>query len=374
MSTRVAKFIEQRRDALADRWVSALQARSASSALSREQLRNSILGFIDEVANGLRAMSRAEPEPEALREPSSEAKSHGQQRFGLGYDLEALIREYATLRDVLFAAFEEGGLSLTAEESRNISTFLVEGIASAATQYNQERDARMREQTAEHIGFIAHELRNPLQDARLRLEVIKLRPGGPTPFDLRSLERSLGTLGERIDNALLDGQLRAFPDAHRESLDLRALLMELVEEVAPKGDEKGIEVLLSADTDLGLEADRRLLHSAISNLLRNALKFSRAGTTVELRAKRAEGRVVVEIEDACGGLPEGAVQRMFDPFVQLGADRSGFGLGLAIAKQATEAHGGALRVHDLPGRGCVFVLDLPEREVPPADKASSEGT
>jgi signal transduction histidine kinase len=58
-------------------------------------------------------------------------------------------------------------------------------------------------------------------------------------------------------------------------------------------------------------------------------------------------------------LPEGKVQKLFDPFVQTGLDRSGFGLGLAIAKQATQAHGGELRVHDLPEKGCVFVLDLP---------------
>jgi signal transduction histidine kinase len=54
------------------------------------------------------------------------------------------------------------------------------------------------------------------------------------------------------------------------------------------------------------------------------------------------------------------VERLFNPFVQAGADRSGFGLGLAIAKQVADAHEGAIRVHDLPGRGCVFVLDLPD--------------
>ena len=81
-----------------------------------------------------------------------------------------------------------------------------------------------------------------------------------------------------------------------------------------------------------------------------------------MRAKTSDERVVVEVEDACGGLPEGSVEKMFDPFVQLGKDRSGFGLGLAIAKQAAELHGGGLRVHDLPGRGCVFVLDLPIRD------------
>jgi signal transduction histidine kinase len=53
----------------------------------------------------------------------------------------------------------------------------------------------------------------------------------------------------------------------------------------------------------------------------------------------------------------------------MGQDRSGFGLGLAIAKQAVEAHGGELRVHNLPGRGCVFVLDMPTEPAPPGLEA-----
>ena len=367
MSDRVAAFIERERDSLAERWVSAVQDDTASQALSVDEVRNSIKGFLELVAAGLREASIEPVAPELLQEPATQAKSHGQQRFHLGYDLGAVIREYAKLREVLFAGFKEEGLTLSPEEAQRLSAFLDEGVATAATHYTQERDARLREQTAEHVGFLAHELRNPLQDARLRLELIKRRPSGPTAFDLQSLDRALQALGDRLDNALIDASLRAFPSPSKEPVDLSTLLVEVADEVAPKSDEKGVEVVVSAEPDLCLDADRRLLHSAISNLLRNAVKFSAAGGSIQLRAKKAGARVVVELEDACGGLPEGAVERMFDPFVQLGKDRSGFGLGLAIAKQATEAHDGALRVHDLPGRGCVFVLDLPAREIPPTE-------
>ena len=114
-----------------------------------------------------------------------------------------------------------------------------------------------------------------------------------------------------------------------------------------------------AEPTLQIVADERLLDSALSNLVRNAVKFSAPGATVHLRAKQSVERVVLEVEDQCGGLPEGAVEKMFSPFVQLGQDRSGFGLGLAISKRAAELHKGDLRVHDVPGHGCVFVLDLP---------------
>jgi signal transduction histidine kinase len=70
-------------------------------------------------------------------------------------------------------------------------------------------------------------------------------------------------------------------------------------------------------------------------------------------------RLVIEVEDCCGGLPPGKVEEAFAPFVRLDTKQSGFGLGLAIAKQAVDAHGGAIRVQNLPGKGCVFVLELP---------------
>ena len=66
-----------------------------------------------------------------------------------------------------------------------------------------------------------------------------------------------------------------------------------------------------------------------------------------------------DIEDECGGLREGDDQRIFEAFRQAGEDRSGFGLGLAIARQGIEAHAGALAVRNLPGQGCIFAVTLP---------------
>jgi nitrogen fixation/metabolism regulation signal transduction histidine kinase len=69
-------------------------------------------------------------------------------------------------------------------------------------------------------------------------------------------------------------------------------------------------------------------------------------------------RVAFEIEDECGGLPPGKTEDLFRPFEQRGTDRSGVGLGLAICLKAAKASGGRIHVRDLPGKGCVFSLDL----------------
>jgi hypothetical protein len=115
-----------------------------------------------------------------------------------------------------------------------------------------------------------------------------------------------------------------------------------------------------------VEVDHHILASAVGNLLQNALKFTRDGRGVTLRTRATAGQVFIEVEDACGGLPPGGAEALFRPYEQRGVDRSGLGLGLAISRRGVEASGGEIHVRDLPGRGCVFTIDLP-RAAPLAD-------
>ncbi len=78
-----------------------------------------------------------------------------------------------------------------------------------------------------------------------------------------------------------------------------------------------------------------------------------------IRGRRERDRATLEVEDACDGLPDGATDDLFKPYVQRSQDRSGFGLGLAIVKQAVEAHGGTVGARSKPGGGCIFSVSLP---------------
>jgi signal transduction histidine kinase len=102
-----------------------------------------------------------------------------------------------------------------------------------------------------------------------------------------------------------------------------------------------------------------MLFSAVGNLLQNAFKFTRPHTEVLLNAYATADRVLIDVEDNCGGLPPGDAERLFQPFTQGGADKSGVGLGLSICRRSVEANHGVLSVRDLPGKGCVFTIDLP---------------
>jgi C4-dicarboxylate-specific signal transduction histidine kinase len=80
---------------------------------------------------------------------------------------------------------------------------------------------------------------------------------------------------------------------------------------------------------------------------------------VTFRSATSVDRILIEVQDECGGLPDGKSLELFHPFEQRGADRTGLGLGLAYSQWAVVANGGRIFVRNLPGAGCVFVADLP---------------
>jgi len=113
------------------------------------------------------------------------------------------------------------------------------------------------------------------------------------------------------------------------------------------------------DPTLAVDVDTVLLSGALMNLLGNAFKFTCHGTTVCLDAYATADRILISVSDHCGGIPAQAVDTMFLPFAQGGADRSGLGLGLSISRKYTEACHGTLTCRNMPGEGCVFTIDLP---------------
>jgi signal transduction histidine kinase len=123
-----------------------------------------------------------------------------------------------------------------------------------------------------------------------------------------------------------------------------------------------------------IDGDRQTIAATIANLLHNAFKFTRKNGSVALTTRATADLVSFDIEDGCGGLPPGKVEDLFRPFEQRGADRSGVGLGLSICLKAAKANGGEIRVRDIPGKGCVFTLDLPRRPPPPLSVVDGKKT
>lgn len=348
----------QREDVL-QRWKAQVLGTLAPEALPHLELIDHIPEFLDEVIAALRmdcGLSSPSPSPEE----SDTSAGHGAQRLRLGFSLDSVVREYGALRDAVIDSAREAGAPPTFRELEVLFDAMISGIAGAVTEYAQQRDAELLRQANEHFAFIAHELRNPLSSALLAFNVLKGK--GQLPAQSRSvsaLEGGLLRTSELIDQTLQIARMASGVELRRQATTLKALFEDVELSASSEADSKGVVIRSVIQEDKRITLDTRLVRSALGNLVRNAVKYTTAGSTVELRGQIANGRAVIEVEDCCGGLEPGKVEAAFAPFVRLDTSQSGFGLGLAIAKQAVDAHGGTIRVQNLPGKGCIFVLELP---------------
>jgi signal transduction histidine kinase len=173
------------------------------------------------------------------------------------------------------------------------------------------------------------------------------------------LGRSLRGMRDLINRSLAGVRLDS-GIGRRERVSVAELVGEAEVEATMEAKAGGFTLAVT-NVALGVdvEADPQILAAALGNLLQNAFKFSRAHGQVSLRASATADRVLIEIEDECGGLPAAKVEDLFHPFEQRGVKRSGLGLGLTISRKGVEAMGGTLGVRDLPGLGCIFFIEMP---------------
>jgi signal transduction histidine kinase len=346
--------LKARREWLIACWGAKIRA-ELNAPLTTVELLDRMPAFVDEIIDAL------DPDAVPLPATSGNAEEHGAQRLRLHFDVAEVVREYGLLHECIIELARDANLEISFDEQQVIATWVNSGIADAIAQYVKRRDQEQEREASEHLGFIAHELRNPLSAARavvLRLRKRELAAGGRA---VEVLERALRRASEMIDNALSHASLKLGVDPRPEPLALGDLLHDIEVDVNVDAQAKGIDLIIAPVGDAVISADPRLLRSAVFNLVQNALKFSPTGSAVSLNARTTPGGVTIEVADSCGGLPPGKVDDLFSPRVQRGDDRTGFGLGLAIARQAVQAQGGSINVRDLPGTGCVFSIELPCR-------------
>jgi len=166
-------------------------------------------------------------------------------------------------------------------------------------------------------------------------------------------------MNDLIDRSLAEIGLEATVQ-RRETILLAEFIEEMeiaaIIEAKARGHQLTVEPV---EYGVVIDADRQLLETAVSNLLQNAFKFTHDPGHVWLRTHATADLVSIDIEDECGGLPPGRADALFRPFQQRSTDRSGLGLGLSISRKAVLLNSGEIRVRNLPGRGCIFTVELP---------------
>lgn len=354
---RLHELLAERRDEVMRWWKLNARGTLAPDSMPNVELVDHLPEFLQEIIGRLERDTTALPE---RARPISTAADHGEQRLRLGFSLDSVVREYGVMRDAIIATAIDHDATITFHELQIVHDCVIAGIADAVSQYTRQRDAELARHANEHFAFIAHELRNPLASAMTAFELMK--ENGQIPSEGRApaaLERGLQRTSDLIDQTLKQARIASGIELRREVTTLAALVADAELSATSEADAKGIALRANVQADANVDVDVRLVRSAMGNLVRNAVKYSHSGATVEIRASVTGQHALVEVEDGCGGLAPGMVERAFAPFVRFDAGEGGFGLGLAIAKQAADAHGGSIRVQNMPGRGCIFALELP---------------
>ncbi|MFW5965951.1 MAG: PAS domain-containing protein [Persicimonas sp.] len=256
------------------------------------------------------------------------------------------------------------------EEATDDEPLALEGFITDVTARKEaERELRRVDERKNHfLAMLGHELRNPLMAISSAADLL-----GESPDDTSLAERAHGIISRqsRQMGRLIDGLLdlsrvtRGKLHLETEHVDLVRVLCDLLDDRRPQLEER--HVVLSVDNEVDeafIEADPVRISQIFDNLLSNAVRFTEADDRIELELSRSNASVEVVVRDTGAGIEQKDIEHIFEPFQQGAEDQAGpeggLGLGLALARQLVELHGGEISARsEGPGRGSEFIVRLP---------------
>jgi signal transduction histidine kinase len=310
------------------------------------------------------AMAKASGHPAEIAVATT-AGLHGSELMRLGYTLSHVVHAYGSMCQAITELAMEKKTDISTSEFHDLNRCLDTAIAGAVTEFQAQQNTEVANQEVEHLGFLAHELRNTLSTVSLSIDLIRRGTVAFSGSTGQVLDKNMKRMAELIDRSLTEVRFRVDPKIHSVSTPLLQLVDQIVITAELEARAKNQTIELQIDPAIIIEVDQQLLHSAVSNLIQNAIKYTRPGGRIQVRGSFNGEKVVIEVEDQCGGLKsEQAATDLFKPFEQQNSDRTGLGLGLTIAERAVRLNHGSIEARNLPGIGCIFKIELPKKPKP----------
>lgn len=229
-----------------------------------------------------------------------------------------------------------------------------------------ERLAGMLKSQRRLLRDVSHELRSPLARLRIALELAERSDNKGQA--LQRVAKEADELEQLVSSLLSLSRLESGQSVlERCPVNLEELLQTIANDADFEAQAHGRRVTLQVMQRATLEGDPVLLRAAVENVVRNAVRHTAEGSTVEIHLERLDGEALVRVCDQGEGVPETALQTMFEPFTRVAEardrDSGGFGLGLAITGQVVTAHGGKIAVHNRSegGLSIELLIPLPEK-------------
>jgi len=236
------------------------------------------------------------------------------------------------------------------------------------------------------LNDISHELRSPLARLNVALGLARQRSGPETQSALERMELESDRLNQLIGGLLTIARLESGDHTSRKSqLNLGEMTIEIANDADYEAQERHCHVKARIVNDCQISGKAILLHSAIENIIRNAVHYTAEGTVVEVSLAQGDNagspEAIIRVSDSGPGVPDEALEKMFRPFYRIddarGRETGGVGLGLAITERAVRLHGGTVKAWNRPEGGLTVEIRLPCAPVPEVEAApvlASAGT
>lgn len=215
---------------------------------------------------------------------------------------------------------------------------------------------------------ISHELRSPLARLSVALELARQRSGADARGALDRIDRETNRLNEMIQRLLTLVRLEAGDnDLQKSPVHLEQLIQEIARDAAFEAQSRNCQVEVEIIAECVVKGSATLLHSAIENVVRNAIRYTEEGTKVHISLQAQDApagpEAIVQVSDSGPGIAEESLDKIFLPFYRIddarGRQTGGVGLGLAITARAVSLHGGNVRASNRPGGGLMVEIRLP---------------
>jgi signal transduction histidine kinase len=376
---RLHVFIRENIEPIVSEWESfAKTLIPSATGMTPLALRDHIHQILEFITNDVTASQTARQQARKSRGKKAQvlkntaAETHAALRLAGGFDVGQMVSEYRALRASVIRLWTETGISMDAQDMKDLTRFhesIDQELAESVNYYS----AKVTESKDMFAGILGHDLRSPLQgitlSAGLMLHMGTLNER-QTMLTTKMLE-SANRMNVLI-NSLLDVTRARFGAGLQISpapMDMGFVAHQLVDEFRVVHPARSITLEVSGN--VRGEWDKARVGQVFSNLIGNAVQYGFTGSSVGVSVRGEHDLITVTVHNIGTPIPPGSLKRIFNPLTRSGSDKSNhhgsmnLGLGLFITEEVVTAHGGTIHVTSSEETGTTFTARFPRTQLPP---------
>ncbi len=361
--TEFAELILRNREEVLAEWRRQVCALPAAQHLDAPTLNDEIPQLVEKLAEELKRNSEIiDAETNAI------STEHGLLRWQADFDVTEVVSEYNILRKCLHNLGEDNGLVLSGRAGEIVNSLIDDAIGKAIKAFETMMTIQLRHQHEEHIAFMLHDLRTPLDAIHLATALLEREVPSVSNAAMESAVSVLRGNADRMSNRVRyvlhkSSTIGTATKGEFTTLNLRDHVARAIHDLAPLANHADINITNEVPSDVEIYSAPDLLTQLIQNLLSNALKATSKGYVTFGARTTATGDLECWVKDTGTGIAPDKLKSVFDRFeTDANPDRRGIGLGLSIVKEIVDLHNGEIRVESKVGEGSTFTFVIPGKK------------